>query len=154
MTTISIFRFNLQAILLTGMQVGSQTVILNLDRNPKGTGQESRINQEHRQARGRGGRGRNPRGGRGCIRVINEVSAIQSMRQRARTFKTLKGQMSVRLQVKEVYGILQEKAETLLANALNETVKLTLGIVELLVERQIVLIVLHVAKEEEAASEV
>ena len=31
---------------------------------PQGTGQESRINQEHRQARGRGGRGRNPRGGR------------------------------------------------------------------------------------------
>ena len=32
MTTISIFRYNLQAILLTGMQVGSQTVILNLAR--------------------------------------------------------------------------------------------------------------------------
>ena len=35
---------------------------------PQGTGQESRINQEHRQARGRGGRGgrgRNHRGGRG-----------------------------------------------------------------------------------------
>ncbi|CAH3165013.1 unnamed protein product, partial [Porites lobata] len=32
---------------------------------PQGTGQGSRINQEHRQARGRGGRGRNSRGGRG-----------------------------------------------------------------------------------------
>ena len=71
MTTISIFRFYLQAILLIGMQVGSQTVILNLARLllrpafPQGTGQGSRINQEHRQARGRGGRGRNSRGGRG-----------------------------------------------------------------------------------------
>ena len=62
--------------------------------------------------------------------------------------------MSVRLLVKEVCGILQEKAVTLLANALNVTVKLTLGIVELLVERQIVLIVLRVAKEEKAAVEV
>ena len=88
------------------------------------------------------------------IRVISEVSAIQSMRQRARTFKTLKGQMSVRLLVKEVCGILQEKAVTLLANALNGTVKLTLGIVELLVEIQIVLIVPRVAKEEKAALEV
>ena len=62
--------------------------------------------------------------------------------------------MSVRLLVKEVCGILQEKAETLLANALNEMVKLTLGIVELLVERQIVLIVPRVTKEEKAALEV
>ena len=44
MTTISIFRFYLQAILLIGMQVGSQTVILNLARLllrpafPQGTG--------------------------------------------------------------------------------------------------------------------
>lgn len=88
------------------------------------------------------------------IRVINEVSAIRSMRQGARTFKTLKGQMSVRLQVKEVCGILQEKAVTLPANALNGTVKLTLGIVELLVEIQIVLIVPRLAKEEKAALEV
>ena len=62
--------------------------------------------------------------------------------------------MSVRLLVKEVCGILQEKAVTLPANALNGTVKLTLGRVELLVERQIVLIVLSVAKEEKAAVEV
>ena len=88
------------------------------------------------------------------IRVINEVSAIRSMRQGARTFKTLKGQMSVRLLVKEVCGTLQEKAVTLPANALNGTVKLTLGIVELLVEIQIVLIVPRVAKEEKAALEV
>ena len=88
------------------------------------------------------------------IRVINEVSAIRSMRQGARTFKTLKGQMSVRLLVKEVCGILQEKAVTLPANALNGTVKLTLGKVELLVEIQIVLIVPCVAKEEKAALEV
>ena len=88
------------------------------------------------------------------IRVINEVSAIRSMRQGARTFKTLKGQMSVRLLVKEVCGTLQEKAVTLQANALNGTVKLTLGKVELLVERQIVLIVRRVAKEEKAALEV
>ena len=88
------------------------------------------------------------------IWVINEVSAIRSMRQGARTFKTLKGQMSVRLLVKEVCGILQEKAVTLPANALNGTVKLTLGIVELLVEIQIVLIVPRVAKEEKAALEV
>ena len=88
------------------------------------------------------------------IRVINEVSAIRSMRQGARTFKTLKGQMSVRLLVKEVCGILQEKAVTLPANALNGTVKLTLGIVELLVEIQIFLIVPRVAKEEKAALEV
>ena len=95
-----------------------------------------------------------PEGDAVGIRVINEVSAIRSMRQTARTFKTLKGQMSVRLLVKEVCGILQEKAVTLPANALNETVKLTLGIVELLLERQIVLIVLRVAKEEKAALEV
>ena len=88
------------------------------------------------------------------IRVINEVSAIRSMRQGARTFKTLKGQMSVRLQVKEVCGILQEKAVTLPANALNGTVKLTLGIVELLVGIQIVLLVPRVAKEEKAALKV
>ena len=88
------------------------------------------------------------------IRVINEVSAIRSMRQGARTFKTLKGQMSVRLLVKEVCGTLQEKAVTLQANALNGTVELTLGIVELLVEIQIVLIVPRVAKEEKAALEV
>lgn len=88
------------------------------------------------------------------IRVINEVSAIRSMRQGARTFKTLKGQMSVRLLVKEVCGILQEKAVTLPANALNGTVKLTLGIVELLVGIQIVLLVPRVAKEEKAALKV
>ena len=88
------------------------------------------------------------------IRVINEVSAIQSMRQRARTCKTPKGQTSVQLLVKEVCGILQEKAVTLPANALNETVKLTLGIVELLLERQIVLIAPRVAKEKKVALEV
>ena len=88
------------------------------------------------------------------IRLINEVSAIRSMRQGARTFKTLKGQMSVRLLVKEVCGILQEKAVTLPANALKGTVKLTLGIVELLVGIQIVLLVPRVAKEEKAALKV
>ena len=45
MTTISIFRSNLQAILLTGMQVGPSPPAF-----PQGTGQQSRINQEHRQA--------------------------------------------------------------------------------------------------------
>ena len=62
--------------------------------------------------------------------------------------------MSLRLLVKEVCGILREKAVTLLKNALNGTVKLTLEIVELPVEIQIVLIVLCVAKEEKTALEV
>ena len=56
--------------------------------------------------------------------------------------------------MKEVCGILREKAVTLLKNALNGTVKLALEIVELLVEIQIVLIVLRVAKEEKTALEV
>ena len=56
--------------------------------------------------------------------------------------------------MKEVCGILRKKVVTLLKNALNRTVKLTLEIVELLVEIQIVLIVLRVAKEEKTALEV